>query len=340
MSVIEWARGVLAVRRQAPDPAPAAGAVLVGGKRARTAQENVIRALLFLCGFVSVLTTIGIILSLFTEATGFIARPEVDVLTFLTGTQWRPLLEDAKPENFGVLPLLTGTLMITFLSALVAMPLGLGSAIYLSEYAADRVRRVLKPMLEILAGIPSVVYGYFALSLISPLIKSTVERINSTLGADVQVDFLNAASASIVLGIMILPLVASISEDAMRAVPRSLREGAFALGATRMEVALRVVVPAAFSGVVAGFILALSRAIGETMIVAVAAGATPRVTFNPLQSIQTMTAYIVQVSFGDNPVGSLGSQSIFAVGALLFTITFIMNVISNFILKRFREVYD
>lgn len=340
MSVIQWVRDMLAPQRLARVPGTATDLSLSTGKRIRAVWENAIRAVLFLCGFVSVLTTVGIILSLFGEAFGFFARPEVTVWHFLTGTHWRPLLKDVQPDNFGVLPLLNGTLMITFLSALVAIPLGLGSAIYLSEYAPDRVRRVLKPLLEILAGVPSVVYGYFALSLISPAIRGLSEWINGVFGSDIRVDFLNAASASIVLGIMILPLVASIGEDAMRSVPHALREGAFALGATRKEVALQVVVPAAFSGVVAGFVLAVSRAIGETMIVAVAAGATPRMTLNPLQSVQTMTAYIVQVSFGDNPVGSLSSQSIFAVGALLFTITFVMNVISNFILKRFREVYS
>jgi phosphate transport system permease protein len=225
--------------------------------------------------------------------------------------------------------------MIAVISGSIALPLGLGSAIFLSEYASDRLRSVLKPLLELLAGIPTVVYGYFALSFVTPILKRVLE---DQLG--IRVSFFNAFSAAFVVGIMIIPIIASISEDAMRAVPRSLREGAYALGATKFEVSTKVVVPAALSGIISAFIIGISRAIGETMAVTIAAGATPRMTLNPLDGIQTMTAFIVQVSFGDAPAGSINGQSIFAVGATLFTMTFVMNIISASILKRFREVYE
>ena len=301
----------------------------------RKIKEKVISLILFFCGFFSVLVTLGIIISLFSEAVGFFQRPEVSLLNFFTGTTWRPLAKPISPNNFGILPLLSGTLMVAIISALIAVPLGLGSAIFLSEYASVKTRKILKPLLEILAGIPSVVYGYFAISFITPLIKTIFEN-----WFGLQVSFFNALSASIVLGIMIIPTVASISEDAMRSVPMSLREAAFSLGATRFEAVTKVIIPAALSGIIAAFILAISRAVGETMAVTIAAGATPRITFNPLESIQTMTAFIVQVSFGDAPAGSINGQSIFAVGATLFTMTFIMNVISDIVLKKFREVYE
>lgn len=298
-------------------------------------KEKLIAGILFFCGFFSILVTIGIIISLFTEAIGFFLRPEVSIFKFYTGTTWRPLSKSVSPDNFGVLPLITGTLLIAVISALISVPVGLGSAIFLSEYASDRVRSILKPILEILAGIPSVVYGYFALSFVTPLIETVMEK---WLG--IEVSFFNALSASIVLGIMIIPTVASISEDAMRAVPRSLREAAYSLGATKFEAITQVVVPAALSGIFAAFILAISRAVGETMAVTIAAGATPQVTLNPLKSVQTMTSFIVQVSFGDAPAGSINGQSIFAVGATLFTMTFVMNIISDVVLNRFREVYE
>jgi len=225
--------------------------------------------------------------------------------------------------------------MIAVIAGAIAMPLGLGSAIYLSEYASDKVRNILKPSLELLAGIPTVVYGYFALSFITPFLKNLLEK-----NFGIEVSFFNAFSAAVVVGIMIIPMVASISEDAMRAVPRSLREGAYALGATRFEVATKVVVPAALSGIISAFIIGISRAVGETMAVTIAAGATPRMTLNPLESVQTMTSFIVQVSFGDAPAGSINGQSIFAVGATLFIMTFVMNIVSGVVLKRFREVYD
>ncbi|MAT43189.1 MAG: phosphate ABC transporter permease subunit PstC [Anaerolineaceae bacterium] len=298
-------------------------------------NEKVMKVLLFGCGVFSILITVGIIISLFSEAIAFFARPEVNLFTFFTGTTWRPLSSNIVPENFGVRPLIRGTLMIAIMSGAIAIPLGLGSAIYLSEYASDRVRNIIKPLLEILAGIPTVVYGYFALSFITPLLKTVLEE---NLGIDV--NFFNALSASIVVGVMIIPMVASISEDAMRAVPRSLREGAYALGATKFEVSTKIVVPAALSGIIAAFILGISRAIGETMAVSIAAGSTPRMTMNPLDSVQTMTSFIVQVSFGDAPSGSINGQSIFAVGATLFAMTFIMNIISQTFIKRFREAYD
>lgn len=279
---------------------------------------------LFICALVSILTTIGIVVTLTTETITFFQK--VNVLDFITGTKWSPLIQ---PHQFGILPLLVGTLMITVIAILVAVPIGLASAIYLSEYAPDRVRRIVKPILEVLAGIPTIVYGYFAISIITPVIQ----LIFPSAGV------FNALSAGIVVGIMIIPMVCSLSEDAMSAVPRSLRDGAYALGATRFEVALKIVVPAAFSGIVSSAVLAFSRAIGETMIVTLAAGSTPNLTFNPLDSIQTMTAYIVQVSLGDTPHGSLAYGSIFAVGMTLFLITFLLNLLANYIARKYREEY-
>ncbi len=301
----------------------------------RNFKEQIVAFTLFACGIFSILVTVGIIVTLFSEAIAFFLRPEVDLLTFLTGTNWRPLASNIVPENFGVRPLIRGTLMIAVIAGAIAMPLGLGSAIYLSEYASDKVRNILKPSLELLAGIPTVVYGYFALSFITPFLKNLLEK-----NFGIEVSFFNAFSAAVVVGIMIIPMVASISEDAMRAVPRSLREGAYALGATRFEVATKVVVPAALSGIISAFIIGISRAVGETMAVTIAAGATPRMTLNPLESVQTMTSFIVQVSFGDAPAGSINGQSIFADGATLFIMTFVMNIVSGVVLKRFREVYD
>jgi len=300
-----------------------------------TVKEKIIALSLFACGVFSILVTIGIIVSLFGEAIAFFVRPEVDFWTFITGTTWRPLAKTVVPENFGIRPLIRGTLMIALLSGMIAIPLGVGAAIFLSEYASEKLRSILKPALEILAGIPTVVYGYFAISFITPILKQVLEE-----GMGIDVSFFNALSASIVLGVMIIPLVASISEDAMRAVPRSLREGAYALGATKFEVSTRVVVPAALSGIISSFIIGISRAFGETMAVSIAAGSTPRMTWNPLESVQTMTSFIVQVSFGDAPAGSINGQSIYAVGATLFVITFIMNIISAAVVKRFREAYD
>lgn len=280
--------------------------------------------LLFLCAAISILTTIGIVVTLITETYQFFKT--IPIVDFLFGTKWSPLIP---PKSFGILPLLSGTLMITVIACLVAVPIGLASAIYLSEYAPKRVRGIIKPVLEVLAGIPTIVYGYFALSIVTPVIQS----VFSSAGV------FNALSAGIVVGIMIIPMVSSLSEDAMSAVPRSLRDGAYALGATRFEVALKIVVPAALSGIVASAVLAFSRAIGETMIVTLAAGSTPNMTVNPLESIQTMTAYIVQVSLGDTPHGSIEYGSIFAVGMTLFVITFLLNIFAQYVARRFREEY-
>ena len=244
----------------------------------------------------------------------------------MTGTRWAPIL---KPQAYGVLPLVCGTLLVAAIAAVVALPIGLATAIFLSEYAPDKIRRILKPLLEILAGVPTVVYGYFALTFVTPQLQKLVP--------DMLV--FNALSAGLVMGIMIIPMVSSLSEDAMLAVPRSLRYAAYALGSTRLEVSLKVVVPAALSGIIASFIIAVSRAIGETMLVTLAAGATPRMTFNVFDSIQTMTAYIVQLSLGEAPHGSLEYNTIFAVGLLLFFMTLIMNVIGHLVVRRWREVY-
>jgi phosphate transport system permease protein len=295
------------------------------GLQRRHRKERVIGAVLFLCSAVSILTTIGIVAVLLYESTAFFRH--VSIVEFLTGTRWTPLFAE---KHFGVLPLLTGSLLIATGAAVVALPLGLMAAIYLSEYASDTVRRWLKPTLEVLAGVPTVVYGFFALTFVTPIIRSIAP------GTDVY----NALSASIVVGIMIIPMVSSLSEDAMSAVPRVLREGAYALGATRYEVATRTVVPAALSGIAASFILAVSRAIGETMIVTIAAGAQPNLTLNPLRSVQTMTAYIAQTAKGEAPHGSVEYQTIFAVGLGLFLITLVMNLVSIAVLRRFREVYE
>jgi phosphate transport system permease protein len=287
--------------------------------------ERIIALLLFGCGLISVLTTVGIVVVLVTESAGFFR--EVPIAEFLTGTRWSPMYSE---QHFGILPLLNGTLLIAAGSMMIALPVGLTSAIYLSEYASPKVRAVIKPILEVLAGIPTVVYGYFALTFVTPLIRLAFPGTG----------IFNAASGAIVVGIMIIPMVASLSEDALNAVPLSLREAAYGLGATKLEVSTRVVVPSALSGIVASFILAISRAIGETMAVTLAAGATPRMTLNFLESIQTMTAYIVQVSLGETPHGTLEYRTIFAVGLVLFMITLAMNLLSQRITRRFREVYE
>lgn len=285
---------------------------------------TVVKYLFFLCVLISLFTTAGILYSLLSQAIGFFF--EVPLIDFLTGTRWAPIL---KPQAYGVLPLVCGTLLVAAIAAVVALPIGLATAIFLSEYAPDKIRRILKPLLEILAGVPTVVYGYFALTFVTPQLQKLVP--------DMLV--FNALSAGLVMGIMIIPMVSSLSEDAMLAVPRSLRYAAYALGSTRLEVSLKVVVPAALSGIIASFIIAISRAIGETMLVTLAAGATPRMTFNVFDSIQTMTAYIVQLSLGEAPHGSLEYNTIFAVGLLLFFMTLIMNVIGHLVVRRWREVY-
>jgi phosphate transport system permease protein len=294
--------------------------------RRRHRNEKAIGAVLIAFSSVSILTTIGIVAVLLIESLAFFR--EVSPVEFLTSTQWTPLFIE---KHFGILPLLTGSVLIAVGAAIVALPLGLAAAIYLSEYAQPRLRSFLKPALEVLAGVPTVVYGYFALTFVTPHVIRPIFP---------SADYYNALSAALVMGIMIIPLVSSLSEDAMSAVPRALREGAYALGATRYEVATRTVVPAALSGIVASFILAISRAIGETMIVTIAAGAAPNLTLNPIRGVQTMTAYIAQVSTGESPHGSIEYQTIFAVGLALFTITLGMNLISARVLRRFREVYE
>jgi phosphate transport system permease protein len=305
--------------------APEESAPPLGRSAARDRKERAIGAALFTCAALSTLVTVGIVLVLIRETLAFFG--EVSLLEFFGGTRWQPSFV---PASFGVLPLLVGSLQIAVGSALIALPIGLMTAIFLSEYSNERLRRILKPTLEILAGVPTVVYGYFALTWITPQLRSIFP----------QTSIFNAASAAMVVGIMIIPTVASLSEDALRAVPRALREGAFGLGATKLEVVTRVVVPSALSGVLAAFLLGISRAIGETVAVYIAAGNLPNLTINPLESIQTMTAFIVQVSQGDTPQGSIVYRAVFAVGMTLFMITLAMNILSQWIMARFREVYE
>jgi phosphate transport system permease protein len=286
--------------------------------------EFIVEKVLMLFAAVSVLTTAIIIFILFEETIVFFG--EVPLWDFFTGTQWTPTLQ---PRSFGIIPLVVGTLMIALGSSIIALPLGLGSAIYLSEYAHKKVRKVIKPILEILAGIPSIVYGFFALTFITPILQSIMP----------ETQVFNALSASIAVGIMTLPMVASMSEDAMMAVPDSIRQGAYALGSTRFEVAVKVTIPAAMSSIGAAFVLAISRAIGETMIVAIAAGQSPVLTLNPLNSIQTMTGFMVNISMGDIQQGTIEFKTLFAVGTVLFFMTLIMNLIARAIIKKNREVY-
>jgi phosphate transport system permease protein len=290
--------------------------------------ERIVEALLFLCALLSVAITVGIVFALIEPSLEFFR--EVNFFKFLTGTEWSPLFE---PPSFGVRPLLVGTLITTFWALIVCVPFGLGAAIWLSEYARPRTRAFLKPVLEVLAGIPTVVYGFFALTFVTPLLQDI------WLFGDGP-DIFNALAAGLVIGIMILPTVASLSEDAMSAVPGGLREGALALGGTRMQVSTRVVVPAALSGIVASFVLAISRAVGETMIVLIAAGNVPNNSLSSLDAHQTMTSFIGAAGIGDQPTGSTGYKTIFAVGATLFVITFVMNLISIRLVRRYREVYD
>jgi phosphate transport system permease protein len=287
-------------------------------------NEFIIEKLLLIFAGITILTTIAIIYSLFKESLIFFK--EVSIIEFFTSTKWTPTL---KPQNFGVLPLLIGTLMIAVGASIISLPLGLGSAIYLSEYAPKKARKIIKPILEILAGIPSIVYGYFALNFITPLLRNIIP----------QTQVFNAASASLAVGIMTLPMVASLCEDAMMAVPDSIRQGAYALGSTRMEVATKVIVPATLSSISAAFLLAISRAIGETMIVAIAAGQSPILTLNPLESIQTMTGFMANISMGDIQYGTIEYNTVFAVGALLFVITFVMNLIAKVVINKRKEKY-
>jgi phosphate transport system permease protein len=291
--------------------------------RTREARERVIKVLLTACAYLSIFTTVGIVVVLFEETVRFFL--EVSPVEFLTSTRWAP-----QQGSFGVLPLVYGTLMATFIAIAVALPVGLLTAIYLSEYAPKRLRQWLKPVLEILAGVPTVVYGYFALTFITPIFRDSVfPGIGS----------FNALAAGLIMGVMIIPTVASVSEDAIYAVPRSLREGAYALGATKRETATKVVLPAALSGLVAAVILGVSRAIGETMIVTIAMGSQPNFGGTPLESMQAMTAYIVQVVGGETPRESVTYKSIFAVGSALFLMTLVLNLASYWFVRRFRETY-
>ncbi|MBJ7458471.1 MAG: phosphate ABC transporter permease subunit PstC [Thermoleophilaceae bacterium] len=290
--------------------------------------ELLIQGSLFLCALLSIVTTLGIVIALIEPSIEFFS--EVSLKEFFTTTTWAPLFN---PPSFGVIPLITGTLVTTFWALLICIPLGLGAATYLSEYASPKTRSFLKPVLEVLAGVPTVVYGFFALTFVTPLLQS-IWPVGEGPGV------FNALSAGLVMGVMILPTIASLSEDAMSAVPGGLREGALALGSNKAQVSTRVVIPAALSGIVAGFVLGISRAVGETMIVLVAAGGTPKLTFNPLEGMQTMTAFIASAGLGDQPTGSTGYKTIFAVGAALFAITFVMNMISIRLVRKYREVYE
>jgi phosphate transport system permease protein len=293
-------------------------------RRRRNLVEQVVEWALRACAGVSILVTLGILSVLAVETFQFFR--EVSPFEFLFGTVWTPLFFQ---KSFGVLPLVAGTLLVSAIAMAVAVPAGLLTAVYLSEYAPTKVRRIVKPVLEVLAGVPTVVYGYFALLFVTPLLQQVLPGLSG----------FNALSPGLVMGIMILPMVSSLSEDALHGVPRGLREAAYALGATKMQTTTRVVLPAALSGISAAGILAASRAIGETMIVTIAAGQQPRLTANPLVPVETMTAYIVQVSLGDTPAGTLAYRTIFAVGMLLFVSTFLLNLASNWLRERFREEY-
>lgn len=288
-------------------------------------MEKLAPKLLFVLAALSVLVTLGILFTLLFETIEFFRR--VSIIEFVTSKEWLPWNEEQ--GSFGVAPLVTGTLLTTGIAMLIAVPIGLASAIYLSEYASERTRRIIKPALEVLAGIPTIVYGFFALTIVTPLLQNVIPDL----------DIFNALSPGLVMGVMIIPMIASLSEDAMSAVPNSIREGALALGATKLEVALKVVLPAAASGVIASFILGISRAVGETMIVAVAGGSSPEFTFDVTQSIQTLTAYIVQVTTGDAGYGTTIYYSIYAVGMTLFIFTLLMNILAQYISHRLREEY-
>ena len=307
-----------------PAMAPVASGARAAARRARIIRERTIESVLFLAALVSVFTTVGIVYILIKESVVFFQH--VSIVDFLTDTQWTPLFDDA---HFGIMVLLSGTITSSLVALAVAIPLGTVIAIYLSEFAPFKVREVAKPFLELLGGVPTIVYGYFALLFVTPLLQYIYPGLPG----------FNLLSAGIVMGIMIIPYVSSISEDAMRAVPMSLREGSYAMGATRYQTATRVVVPAAVSGIAAAYILGISRAVGETMILAVAAGMQPNLTFNPLEPAATITAYIVQVALGDLPHGSVGYQTIFVAGLTLMLFTLACNILGHAMRKRFREAY-
>jgi len=288
-------------------------------------KERIIEITLALAAVITILTTIGIIWVLFSQTIDFFS--EVSILDFLTDTQWTPLFAD---KHFGILPLVAGTFLTTFIAILVALPVGLTIAVYLNEYAPKSFRKIIKPLLEILAAVPTVVYGFFALSVVTPFLQMLIPGMSG----------FNALSAGIVMGIMIIPLITSLSEDALFAVPKALREASYGMGSTRLQTAFKVMVPAASSGIIVSVILGISRAVGETMIVAIAAGQQPRLTLNPLVPIETITTYIVQVSTGDVAHGSLEYRTIFAAGMALFVFTFILNNISHWVKKKFQEKYE
>lgn len=293
-------------------------------RTARKIKEKLIEGLLLLCALFSVLITTAIVVVLAYDSYGFFK--EVSVVEFLTGTQWSPLFAD---PSFGILPLVTGTLLITAVALAVSLPLGLIIAVYLREYAPYRLRETMKPVLELLAAVPTVVYGYFALLFLTPLLQKIIPDLSG----------FNGLSAGIIMGVMIIPYVSSVSEDAMAAVPMQIREGSYAMGATRLQTAFMVVIPSAFSGIAAAFIMGISRAIGETMVVAIAAGMMPNFTYDPREPVQTLTSYIVQVSLGDVAHGTLAFNTIFAAGLTLFLMTLAFNIIGFFLRKRIREVY-
>jgi phosphate transport system permease protein len=290
----------------------------------RKNRDRFIEVLLLTAGLVAVFTTVAIVFILVYESSGFFAH--VSIKDFLTDTMWTPLFADSR---YGILPLVSGTLTTTFVGLLVAIPLGTIVAIYLSEFASHRLRETVKPILELIAAVPTVVFGYFALLIVSPFLRKFIPELPG----------FNMLAAGLVIGLMIVPYVASVAEDAMRAVPRYMREGSYAMGATQLQTALRVVVPGAFSGIAAAYILGISRAVGETMVVAIAAGMQPQLTFNPTEPAATITAYIVQVSLGDLPHGSIGYQSIFAAGLVLMIMTLVLNLVGFYLTRKFREAY-
>jgi phosphate transport system permease protein len=293
-------------------------------KRLSKLKERAIERLLLLCALSSIFITASIVFILFYEAVGFFR--DVSVLEFLTGRQWTPLF--AQPK-FGILPLVTGTFLVTSIAVMVALPIGLIVAIYLSEYAPHKIREVAKPILEILAAVPTVVYGYFALLFLTPILQKFIPDLSG----------FNALSPGIIMGIMIIPYVSSVSEDSMKAVPMHIREGSYAMGATKFQTSFKVIIPAAFSGIAAAFIIGISRAIGETMVVAIAAGMMPNLTLNPIEPIQTLTAYIVGISLGDVPHGTIEYKTIFAAGITLFLMTLSLNILGFWFRRRIREVY-
>ncbi len=317
---------IQALASKAEKPAPRDEIALKLAKKPRVG-ESIIEALLFTAGAISILTTVGIVYILVRDALVFFQSAEVRLIEFLTGTVWRPQLGE-----FGIWPLLTATLTISAIAMLLAIPVGLATAIFLSEYASPRTRSIMKPVLEILAGVPTVVLGYFALTFVTPFLR--------TIFGDDIVKIYNMLSAGLVVGILNIPLVASLSEDALHAVPDSLRQAAYGLGATKRETRTRVVFPAALSGITAAIVVAISRAVGETMIVALAAGAGPNLTLNPFESAETMTGYMVRISGGDLSYGSVDYQSIFAIGLVVFLLTLLLNIVSQIFVRRFREVYE